>query len=99
MSQRDTLRDQSSSHLFAILEIPGRYSTRRSSLPPAPPLWLEDTVRSRLLAPEPPQSPSQIFTLDFLIFARAMMRESLVCLAMIIRSDRGRFPRVVQTQA
>lgn len=78
-----TLQDQSSSHLSAVLEMPDRYFTTRSR-------FVQEilffffffSVRVCALGTcmhvHAKVSLSQIFTLDFLIFAEAMMREPRV---------------------
>lgn len=72
-------QDQSSSHLSAVLEIPDRYSTARPRFVRGPSVRV--CVRHSCICKNVHSAPfllSQIFTLDFLIFAEAMMRESHV---------------------
>jgi len=94
-----TLQDQSSSHLSAVLEMPHRYFTARPRFVRQffflSHLCARARVRSCMYVRKP---PSRRFLLSTFSFSRRRWCESLVCLAMIIRSDRGRFPRVVQTQ-
>lgn len=66
-----TLQDQSSSHLSAILEMPDRYFTAR-------PRFVREIFFFIRICACKSLSLSQIFTLDFLIFAEAMMRKPRV---------------------
>lgn len=79
-----TLQDQSSSHLSAVLEMPDRYFTAR-------PRFVREIFFSFVFV-RAEASPSRRFLLSTFSFSQKRWCESLVCLAMIIRSDRGRFP-------
>lgn len=75
----DALQDQSSSHLSAVLEIPDRYSTtHRSCFVPRLFVCVCALCPVCTCTPLPLPHFLQIFTLDFLIFAEAMMREPRV---------------------
>lgn len=91
-----TLQDQSSSHLSAVLEIAGSLFHGPFSLCSRISFSLVFVRSVHVHTCE--STPSRRFLLTTLSFSPRRWCESLVYLAMIIRSDRGRFPQVVQTQ-
>lgn len=83
-----TLQDQSSSHLSAVLEMPDRYFTARS-------LFVRDfffvcVFRACVHVHTCESTLFRRFLLSTFSFSPMRWCESLVYLAMIIRSDRGR---------